>query len=33
MLYALFCYNSEEIVGSWSKEEDAAIAEITAAVA
>jgi hypothetical protein len=25
MLYALFCYNSEEIVGSWSKEEDDAI--------
>ena len=22
MLYALLCYNSEEIVGSWSKEED-----------
>ena len=25
MLYALFCYNSEEIVGAWSKEEDAAV--------
>ena len=22
MLYALLCYNSEEVVGSWSKEED-----------
>ena len=22
MLYAFLCYNSEEIVGSWSKEED-----------
>ena len=22
MLYALLCYNSEDIVGSWSKEED-----------
>jgi len=22
MLYALLCYNSEEIVGSWSKKED-----------
>ncbi len=22
MLYALLCYNNEEIVGSWSKEED-----------
>jgi len=22
MLYALLCYNSEEIVGSWSKQED-----------
>jgi hypothetical protein len=25
MLYALFCYNSEEIVGSWSKQEDDAV--------
>src|SRR5258706_11400520 len=25
MLHAIFCYNSEEIVGSWSKEEDDAV--------
>lgn len=25
MLYAILCYNSEEIVGSWSKEEDDAV--------
>jgi hypothetical protein len=25
MLYAIFCYNSEDIVGSWSKEEDDAV--------
>src|SRR4051794_27122068 len=25
MLYALLCYNSEEAVGSWSKEEDRAV--------
>ena len=25
MKYALLCYNSEEIVGSWSKEEDEAV--------
>jgi len=25
MLYALLCYNSEEITGSWSKEEDGAV--------
>ena len=25
MLYALLCYNSEDIVGSWSKEEDDAV--------
>ena len=32
MLYALFCYNSEEIVGAWSKEEDAAVMAKLAAV-
>jgi hypothetical protein len=32
MLYALFCYNSEEIVGSWTKEEDAAVMAKLAAV-
>ena len=25
MLYAVLCYNSEEVVFSWSKEEDAAV--------
>lgn len=25
MHYAILCYNSEEIVGAWSKEEDAAV--------
>jgi hypothetical protein len=25
MLYAILCYNSEEFVGSWSKEEDDAV--------
>jgi hypothetical protein len=25
MLYAFLCYNSEEVVGSWSKEEDDAV--------
>ncbi len=25
MLYAFLCYNNEEIVGSWSKEEDDAV--------
>jgi hypothetical protein len=25
MLYAVLCYNSEDIVGSWSKEEDDAV--------
>lgn len=25
MLYAIFCYNSEDIVGSWTKEEDDAV--------
>jgi hypothetical protein len=24
MLYAIFCYNDERVIGSWSKEEDAA---------
>ena len=27
MLYAVLCYNSEEVVFSWSKEEDAAVME------
>jgi len=25
MLYAILCYDSEDVVGSWSKEEDAAV--------
>lgn len=25
MLYAIFCYNPEDVVGSWSKEEDDAV--------
>jgi hypothetical protein len=25
MLYAILCYNSEDIVGSWSKEEEAVV--------
>lgn len=25
MLYAILCYNSQDAVGSWSKEEDAAV--------
>ncbi|MEY4582857.1 MAG: hypothetical protein RL701_7560 [Pseudomonadota bacterium] len=25
MLYAILCYDSEDIVGAWSKEEDAAV--------
>jgi hypothetical protein len=25
MLYAILCYNSEEVVGSWTKEEDDAV--------
>jgi hypothetical protein len=25
MLYALLCYNSEEVVGSWTKQEDDAV--------
>jgi hypothetical protein len=25
MLYAIFCYNSEDIVGSWTQEEDDAV--------
>jgi hypothetical protein len=32
MLYALLCYNSEEIVGSWSKQEDDAVMERLATV-
>jgi hypothetical protein len=32
MLYALLCYNSEEIVGSWSKQEDDAVMARLAAV-
>jgi hypothetical protein len=32
MLYAVLCYNSEEMVFSWSKEEDAAVMEKLAAV-
>ena len=32
MLYALLCYNDEEAVGSWSKEEDAAVMAKLAAV-
>jgi len=27
MLYAILCYNSEDVVGSWSKEEDDAVME------
>ena len=25
MLYAILCYNSEDVVGSWTKEEDDAV--------
>src|ERR1700719_2340352 len=25
MLYAILCYNDEDLVGSWSKEQDAAV--------
>jgi hypothetical protein len=32
MLYAFLCYNSEEIVGSWTKEEDEAVMARLAAV-
>jgi hypothetical protein len=32
MLYAILCYNSEDVVGSWSKEEDDAVMEKLAAV-
>ncbi|MFI4950676.1 MAG: YciI family protein [Caulobacterales bacterium] len=32
MLYAVLCYNSEEVVFSWSKEEDAAVMEKLAGV-
>ena len=27
MLYAILCYNSEDVVGGWSKDEDAAVME------
>ena len=27
MLYAVICYNSESVVGAWSKEKDAAVME------
>jgi hypothetical protein len=27
MLYAILCYNDEDVVGSWSKEEDDAVME------
>jgi hypothetical protein len=27
MLYAILCYNSEDVVGSWSREEDDAVME------
>jgi len=32
MLYALLCYNSEEVVGTWSKAEDDAVMARLAAV-
>lgn len=32
MLYAIFCYDSEEVVGAWSKEKDAAVMENLGAV-
>jgi len=32
MLYALLCYNSEEVVGTWSKQEDDAVMARLAAV-
>ena len=32
MLYALLCYNDEQAVGSWSKEEDAEVMAKLAAV-
>ena len=32
MLYAILCYDSEEVVSAWSKEEDAAVMEKLAVV-
>ena len=32
MLYAILCYDSEEVVGAWSKETDAAVMERLGAV-
>jgi hypothetical protein len=32
MLYAIFCYNREEVVGAWSEEKDAAVMAHHAAV-
>jgi hypothetical protein len=32
MLYAILCYNDEDLVGSWSKEQDAAVMKKLAAV-
>lgn len=32
MLYALFCYNSEEVIASWSKQEDDAVMAKLAAI-
>lgn len=32
MLYAILCYDSEDVVGSWSKDEDAAVMEKLEAV-
>ena len=32
MLYAILCYDSEDVVGAWSKEEDAAVMERLAVV-
>jgi hypothetical protein len=32
MLYAILCYHDEDVVGSWSKEQDAAVMEKLAVV-
>ena len=32
MLYAILCYNDEDVTGSWSKEQDAAVMEKLAVV-
>ena len=32
MLYAILCYNDEDLVGSWSKEQDAAVMKKLAVV-